>query len=217
MLYGYIPSTYWASAQSSSTPKTTTAPCCSSSLLLEILLYVHTGLHLLAVALAISVLNHKSNDLQAVELVVVGMSGALTTTLAIMGLWYRQRQFLLPLVVFLLSTIVLDSISIFYYFVSSPNAEPTYPRMSPISLYPNTDRMIPYLILKVVFSFWLVKSLISVYRKNLSIRTGRSPLRKQSPPSGDLGTVEKGGSGTDSNIPKQKVGQYSKFDNCQED
>ena len=149
MLYGYIPSTYWASAQSSSTPKTTTAPCCSSSLLLEMLLYVHTGLHLLAVALAISVLNHKSNDLQAVELVVVGMSGALTTTLAIMGLWYRQRQFLLPLVVFLLSTNVLDSISIFYYFVSSPNAERTYPRMSPISLYPNTDRMIPYLILKI--------------------------------------------------------------------
>merc|ERR1719508_512933 len=165
MLYGYIPSTYWARAQSSSTTKTTitTAPCCSSSLLLEILLYVHTGLHLLAVALSISVLNHKSNDLQAVELVVVGMSGALTTTLAIMGLWYRQRQFLLPLVVFLLSTIVLDSISIFYYFVSSPNAEPTYPRMSPISLYPNTDRMIPYLILKLVFSFWLVKSPISLY------------------------------------------------------
>ena len=82
-------------------------------MLLEIMLYIHTGFYVLAV-LAVPVLQNKDADhQQAAEMMVVGTSGALTTSMAIMGIWYRQRQFLLPLDVFLFGTIVLDSVSIF--------------------------------------------------------------------------------------------------------
>ena len=226
MMYGYIPSYHWTTAPTSTSPslspnKTThsSSTCGRSSMFLEVMLYLHSAFHLLAVALSVSVLHHINSDHSqtAVELVVVGMSGALTSILAIMGLWFRQRQFLLPLVVFLFATIVLDSISIFYYYVSAPSAEATYPTMTPISLYPNTDRMIPYLIVKLVFSIWLVKRLISMYRKNLTIRTGRSPLRKQTKPLSESGSVEdKGEIETGSPKLKSKVGKYTKFENCEE-
>eukprot|EP00092_Neocalanus_flemingeri_P045669 GFUD01051149.1.p1 GENE.GFUD01051149.1~~GFUD01051149.1.p1 ORF type:complete len:226 (+),score=59.67 GFUD01051149.1:55-732(+) len=224
MFYGYVPSLYWSSAQPSTNSSTSpsksnpTTTCSSSPLLVKMLLYVHTGLHLLAIALAASSLHHISSDhTQAAELLIVGTSGALTGIMAMMGLWYKQRQFLLPLVVYLLASIVLDSIAVFYYYVASPNANRTYPKMSPISLYPNTDRMMPYLIVKLVLSIWLVKRLITVYRKNLTIRTGKSPLRKQSPPSCDKTKVEKGGDKSESPVLKgNKVGKYSKFENCED-
>merc|ERR1719318_77939 len=104
-----------------------------SSMFLEMMLYLHSGSHLLAVALSVSVLQHISPDHRqtAVELVMVGMSGALTAILAIMGLWFRQRQFLLPLVVLLFATIVLDSISIFYYYLSAPQCGGYIPHHDP--------------------------------------------------------------------------------------
>eukprot|EP00092_Neocalanus_flemingeri_P016937 GFUD01018319.1.p1 GENE.GFUD01018319.1~~GFUD01018319.1.p1 ORF type:complete len:252 (-),score=79.60 GFUD01018319.1:90-800(-) len=235
MFYGYIPPLYWPSAQSSTnsstspsksnTTNSSTSPSkstpattgCTSSWLLEVLLYVHTGFYLLAGAYAVSSLHHDTLDNLAAELLMLGTCGALTSTLAIMGLWYRQRQFLLPLVIFLLATIVLDCISVFYSQVSSPDAEPLFPKMSPISLYPETDHPIPFLLVKLLFTIWLVKRLISMYRKNLSIRTGRSPLRKQSPPSGDQSKIEKGGvDSSESPVLKAKVGKYSKFENCQD-
>ena len=189
-------------------------------MLLEVLLYLHSGLYLLAVALAVSVLHKTTPDQhqyqQALELVVVGISGAVTTTMAITGLWLRLRQFLLPLVVFLFSIIVLDSISIFYYYMSSPSTQLTYHEQSLLTLYPNTDHMVPFMIAKLVFSIWLVKRLIAMYRKNLTIRTGRSPLRKQTQPSGDDAKFEEEETGKGSPMIQAKVGLYSKFENCQE-
>ena len=225
MFYGYMPSLYSVppnptSSSTSPSKSTTTTTCCSSTLLLEVLLYLHSGLYLLAVALAVSVLNKTTPDQhqyqQAVELVVVGISGAVTTAMAISGLWLRLRQFLLPLVVFLFSIIVLDSISIFYYYMSSPSTQSIYPDQSLFTLYPNTDHMVPYLVVKLVFSIWLVKRLTTMYRKNLTIRTGRSPLRKQTQPSGDDAKFEEGETEKGSPMIKAKVGLYSKFENCQE-
>ena len=174
MFYGYfnpLVYLYQTNATSSSNPPTSPNKTtkCSSTMLLEIMLYLHTAFHLLAV-LAVPVLQNKDADHQlAAEMMVVGTSGALTSSLAIMGLWYKQRQFLLPLLVFLLATSVLDSVSVFhYYYVATPMEEV---KMNKISFYPITDPMSPYLIVKLVFSIWLVKRLVSTYRKNLAIRT----------------------------------------------
>eukprot|EP00092_Neocalanus_flemingeri_P085413 GFUD01107468.1.p1 GENE.GFUD01107468.1~~GFUD01107468.1.p1 ORF type:complete len:145 (+),score=23.64 GFUD01107468.1:43-435(+) len=125
----------------------------------------------------------------------------------------KKLQLLLPLVVFLLSTIVLDSIAILYYCVSTHNADPTFPKMPPFLFYPNTDSMMPFLIVKLMLSIWLMKWLISMYRKNL---TGRSPLRKQSPPSCDKSNIEKGREESESPVLKAEVGKYSKFENCED-
>ena len=226
----YNPLAYLYQANATTSPssptqtKTTTpsTPCCTSStMMLEVMLYIHTGFHVLAV-LAVPVLQNKEADHhQAAEMMVVGTSGALTTSLAIMGVWYRQRQFLLPLVVFLFATIVLDSASIFnYYYVSTPTVDDTtLTKVNAISFYPITDPMSPYLIVKVLISIWLMQRLISTYRKNLTIRTGRSPLRKQPQPSCEdvVQGFEKGSDDKGSPILKGKVGKYSKFDNCVEE
>ena len=62
-----------------------------------------------------------------------------------------------------------------------------------------------------------MKYLLTTYRTNLTIRTGRSPLRKQvQSPRDDLGKVaeEVGGSGGDEGSPvlKAKVGKYCKLE-----
>ena len=153
---------YQSNIKPSSPTQTTTpsTPCCTSStMLLEIMLYIHAGFHVLAV-LAVPVLQNKDEDhQQAAEMMVVGTSGAITTSLAIMGIWYRQRQFLLPLVVFQFATIVLDSASIFnYYYVSTPTADDkTLTKVNIILFYPITDPMSPYLIVKFVISVWLMQ------------------------------------------------------------
>ena len=79
--------------------------------------------------------------------------------------------------------------------------------------------MSPYLIVKLLISIWLMQRLISTYMKNLTIRTGRSPLRKQPQPSCEdvVQGFEKGSDDKGSTILKAKVGKYSKFDNCVEE
>ena len=214
----YLYQTNTTSPSSLTQTTTPSTPCCTSStMLLEIMLYIHAGFHVLAV-FAVPVLQNKEADhQQAAEMMVVGTSGALTTSLAIMGLWYRQRQFLLPLVFFLFATIVLDSASVFnYYYVSTPTVDETsLTKVNAISFYPITDPMSPYLIVKLLISIWLMQRLISTYRKNLTIRTGRSPLRKHQQPFSE--DVEKRSDDKGSPILKWKVGKYSKFDNCVEE
>ena len=99
--------------QKNNNPDPATSPrkysaCPSSSVILQIMLVLHSFLYLLGLV-AVPVLQNKYADhQQAAEMMVVGTCGVLTSSLAIMGLWYHQRQFLLPLLVFLFAMICID-------------------------------------------------------------------------------------------------------------
>ena len=59
------------------------------------------------------------------------------------------------------------------------------------------------MIIKLLFSICLMRYLLTMYRKNLTIRTGRSPLRKQVQSPRD--EEEVGGSGGDEGSPVLKA------------
>ena len=75
------------------------------------------------------------------------------------------------------------------------------------------DSIVPILALKLLFSVCLGKSLLTNYRRNLIIRTGRSPLRNKTQLE-NLDKVEKESSVEGSNVPKTELGKYSRFTNC---
>ena len=57
------------------------------------------------------------------ELVVVGSVGAVAAVLALLGVWCRHRPLLLPLVIFLCFSLVLDAVTVFAYFTSVPTEQ----------------------------------------------------------------------------------------------
>ena len=57
------------------------------------------------------------------ELVVVGSVGAAAAVVALLGVWCRHRPLLLPLLIFLCFTLVLDAVTVFAYFTSVPTEQ----------------------------------------------------------------------------------------------
>ena len=128
---------------------------------------------------------------KAAEIAILCVAGAITSMLAILGLWFRQRPLFVPLVVYLFVTIILDAISLFYYVVAVQRVEPDYPLVSPISIVDHKmDYMLPKLIAKLVISIWLVQKLVTMYKIEDCIQE-------------------------ESVSPSIKVGKYSKFKNCE--
>ena len=213
MFYGhYNPMTYLYKS-SPPTPSPRKPIAAPSSILLEIMLVLHTILYFLGL-LAVPVIQNGDDDhQQAAEMMVVGSCGCLTSSLALMGIWYHQKQFLLPLLVFLFATIVLDSVCLFQYYHLIGALEEFGNKLS---FYPINDSMMPFLILKLLLSMYLVKSLISIYRWNLTIRTGRSPLRNKSQTNNDdICKVEESlRDQKGSPVQKLRDGNFSKFENC---
>ena len=200
-MYGYpLPREIQSSATTSPTKSPTTSyyNCGRSNLILEVVLFLYTALHLLVMTFAVSLIRHHFNSGQnqeelakAAEIAILCVAGAITSMLAILGLWLRQRPLFVPLVVYLFVTIILDAISVFYYVVAVQKAEPDYPLVSPISIVDHKmDYMLPKLIAKLVISIWLVQKLVTMYKIEDSMKE-------------------------ESVSPSIKVGKYSKFKNCE--
>merc|ERR1711862_1034593 len=123
-----------------------------------------------------------------------------------MGLWYHQRQFLLPLFVFLLAMICIDIMWVLQYYHFVAFLEPLGNK---ISFYPMKDSTVPILALKLLFSVCLGKGLFTNYRRDLIIRTLRNKTQLE-----NLDKIEKESCVEGSNVPETELGKYSRFTNC---
>ena len=120
--------------------------------------------------------------IEEVELSVFGLVGFLASGLALAGVCFKYRHFLLPLLLFLLFTTVFDSISVFASF-TTPEEEDN----SNTSQYLKTARnyfpifssglAVSLVLCKIFFSIFLIERVIHNYKKNIKIRGGRSPVR----------------------------------------
>jgi hypothetical protein len=214
--------------------------CCTTLLFLEMVCSISIAFHLLCTAVGTSMLHHQAiasphaviqlTKDQAIELLVMGVTGTLVNLLALIGLWHKYRHFLLPLVLFLIIDIILDAIYVFAYCVSVSDPamlEQQHPlsALSPGNLSkPETMRsLLPVLAFKMVFSLILAKLLMYVYKRDLTIRTGRSPLRKRTNGQAEEAGEESSEAVSASKVPTvqsslmkseekvPKLGQYHRF------
>jgi len=125
---------------------------------------------------------------------VVGVTGTLVNILGVLGLWKRQRLFLVPVILFLLLNLALDFITAIAFFVTHLNsdelrdARPNNYKMEGVEisklvspLQHSQDRsfavLFPFLLIKLTVSMVILRCLLDVYKRDPTMRTTRSPLR----------------------------------------
>ncbi|XP_023322798.1 uncharacterized protein LOC111697131 [Eurytemora carolleeae] len=201
--------------------------CCTKIWFVELLLCISTIGYVLVIALAASMIYYgKVSDVDykglrinpgatGAELMIVGVSGTLVNLLGLFGIWKRQRLFLVPVLVFLISIIVLDLITLITTITLQIKGDPVfahYEDLEVLDIDPKnlskpvrfpTDRTFNYLfplfIFKIFISILFLRILVDVYRKDPTLRTSRSPLR----------TVAVDKSQFDDSSPKMK--KYTRF------
>ena len=125
---------------------------------------------------------------------------------------------MVPLVLFLVITLILDLMTLFYFILSGNSfndIENLNPSLAPLSRHSSSFLF----VIKFIVSCCLLRLVILLYRKNLLMRTGRSPFRSASkplPPPPPSREAEKGKSLDQSNLQSPelkppKVGQYRRF------
>ena len=134
---------------------------------------------------------------------VVGSVGAVAAVLALLGVWCRHRPLLLPLLIFLCFTLVLDAVTVFAYFTSVPTEQnmasywyrryyvlPHLSQVICLVLYQRTQRdpqfkhciyihiwCIYIFIFQDVFFFVVVKLVYSILLLRVILRTFRRNLK----------------------------------------
>ena len=124
--------------------------------------------------------------IEEVELSVFGFVGFLVSGLALAAVWFKYRHFLLPLLIFLLFTTIFDSISVFASLTSAGETEDTSQYLTTARNYFPTfssGQAVSVVVCKIFFSIFLLERIIHNYKNNIKIRGGRSPVRRNNPPS----------------------------------
>ena len=119
------------------------------------------------------------------ELLIIGSVGTVSSLFALLGIWFRVRSMMIPLLLFLLFTILMDAVSSFYYFTSYTfdsdkigNDFDFYRGIHTNNLLPSYTRNEMFFVIgKLIFSILLFRSISKCYRRNLLLRGGRSPFR----------------------------------------
>jgi len=149
---------------------------------------------------------------------IVGVTGALVNIFGIVGLWKRQRLFLIPVILFLMVNLALDFVTTIAFFVThlnsdeindgSPNNHVLHgveisKLVSPLEH--SKDRsfavLFPFLMIKLVLSMIILRCLLDVYKRDPTMRTARSPLR-------NLGKSPNQKSGEAEDEPVWKLNNY---------
>jgi len=181
--------------------------CCSKLQLLEGVLFFSTLTHILVLSIGASILiyGHRKfvefggyefySSQTAPDLIIIGTVGSVFSILAIVGVWKRSREFLIPMIFYLLVFLLVDFVSfVAYFFHNSWQSDDLYEDMSNLEVLRignngsiemvntgNKDMttLIICLFIKIMANTIFLKLLLDVYRKNLSMRSNRSPLRTQ--------------------------------------
>lgn len=203
----------------------TTLCCCKKTLLLQVFLWISTLIHFLAVVLAVSFYFRDSQpDSISVhvvgtgnacrKLVVFGCVGIVTNGLAIVGLMKKQRVFIIPNILFLACTLILDGILALVYITSTTSNDSDFHFGSDIadlsssvlalSVQTSSKFMFPVIIFKILFTAIIFRCLMDVYQRDMSLRSSRSPFRSQTKEA----RAEEGGA---SPSKSPKLEKYSRF------
>jgi len=200
-------------ASSSSPPGRTPAStrsilcCCSKIQFLEVMLVVSAIAHILAISVGSSIIHYgKSEDIQfrgrvidatatGSELLVVGVTGAVVNILGVIGLWRKQRLLLIPVILFMTITLLLDMVTTVAFFTNNlgqGKIKETNILVPPESKDVDISHLVapfkhsqdhsfallfPFFLVKLVVSIIIYRSLLDVYRRDPNMRVTRSPLR----------------------------------------
>jgi len=183
----------------------TSMVCCSKAAFLEAFSCMATVVHILVISLATSIFYYgNEKDLQfrghtiesnvnGAELMIVGVTGALVNGLALVGLWSRQRLFLLPVIMFLIVNLLLDFITAVAFFCTHMSDDALANRVQ-LNNYEVTKLatpvrhsrdqafvvLFPFFLVKMVLSFIYLRCLLDVYKRDPIMRTTRSPFKNGS-------------------------------------
>merc|ERR1719209_1283764 len=128
------------------------------------------------------------------ELIILGVTGFVAYCLALTGLRLGRRNFLLPCIVFLIVSIILDAIDIFSLFFldwssssNSNNELPLRPRTTTsitwaqlqMFMQPDLSSLASWLFVKLVVSLLVARALLQLYRNNPILRAAASPIKER--------------------------------------
>merc|ERR1719370_1557346 len=128
------------------------------------------------------------------ELLILGVTGCVAYCLALTGLRLGRRNFLLPCIVFLIVSIILDAIDIFSLFFldwssssSNSNELPLRPRTTTsitwaqlqLFIQPDLYSLASWLFVKLVVSLLVARALLQLYRNNPILRAAASPIKER--------------------------------------
>ena len=192
--------------------------CCGRLMLLLAAITIYALFHLLSLSYGVILVQQDIisdlSDYEEIELVTVGCIGSVTSLVAAFGLWFKLRSFLLPLLMFMIFTMILDSVSVFYYFTSpthsfdqTSNKFDLYRGIHRNQIIPTFTQDAIFLIIgKIIFSLFLSRAIIRTYRYDLRLRGGRSPVRCNNNNNQEIYSLSPG---------PAKSGKYRKFSNVE--
>ena len=131
-----------------------------------------------------------SKLIEEVELSVFGLVGLLASSVALAGIWMKYRPCLLPLIIFLLFTIIFDCISVFSSLTAGAEDPGDLTTASTyIPLFSSRQTLV-VVVFKVLFSLFMTERLVYNYRRNIMIRGGRSPVKRNTKNNVENSTAE---------------------------
>ena len=146
-------------------------------------------------------------------MLVLGVVGSISSSVALLAVWLRMRPMLIPLILFLIFTMVLDAASIFMFYTTL--SEQWSQRLAFIPRY--SHDLVLFIIGKLIYSILLFHSTCQSYRRNLKLRGGRSPFRIQKKNSETTGDQENQKHSASPKLSKKQAKfQYSQFGQVQE-
>jgi len=183
--------------------------CCSKIKFLTGLLWLSYIVHLLVVALAVSMLynypgnvsrgsSYGSNE-TGTELLIVGIAGIMVNLLALIGIWKGQRLFLTPAMLYMAITLLLDLVTTIKFFAgqfsSGDDVFDHYDDLETIEVDSvgitrligpakharehSSAALFPLFLVKMVICVTIFRTLCDVYKKDLTMRSTRSPIRNK--------------------------------------
>jgi len=201
--------------------------CCRKILLVQVMMSASFLLHFLCMVTAVSAYIQGSGQTQyshpessrnnSRKLAIFGCLGVVANGLALTGLLKKQRVFLIPALLFLAATLVLDGVLALAYITShtinnsgvDSGSDIMYlsSSMLALSIQTSSNNMIVLSFLKLVLTIFMFRCVLDVYRKDLSLRSTRSPFRSQMK---DL-RASRAEEGNASPLKSPKLREYTRF------
>jgi hypothetical protein len=178
--------------------------CCSKIQFLEAILFVSTLSHILVLSIGCSIMFYPNrryvefggyefySSQTGPDLVSVGVVGTIFSLMAIVGLWKRSRGLMIPMIFYLAVFLLVDFVSFLaYFFQNNWQSDDIFENLENLEVIrvgndgvnmlpsdqPDLSALMICLFIKIIGNIIFLKLLINVYRKNLMMRTSRSPLR----------------------------------------
>lgn len=191
--------------------------CCRKILFVQVLLCVSLLLYFLCMLLGVSAYLEGSgqNDESHPEitrnmsrkLAIFGCIGLVANGLALVGIIKKQRVFLIPIILFLAATLLLDGILALVFVtsrISNSSGINSGSDMLTLSIQTAPKNRILLGFLKMIVTLIMFRCVLDVYRKDLSLRSSRSPFRSKTK---DLRAEE----GDASPVKSPKLKEYARF------